>query len=103
MTLAVVHWLYHLSLSPWISLALLKLKCVLKHNFVFQDLFASLKVPYSCWHLTLSVKNIKCLSTFELNPYKVIIIFVIIKPLHPKLAHAFGYRLSLSASVHSQT
>ena len=27
----------------------------------------------------------------------------IIKPLHPKLAHAFGYRLSLSASVHSQT
>jgi len=28
---------------------------------------------------------------------------VIIKPLHPKLAHAFGYRLSLSASVHSKT
>jgi len=28
---------------------------------------------------------------------------VIIKPLHPKLAHAFGYRLSLSASVHTQT
>jgi len=44
-----------------------------------------------------------CLSTFELNSYKVIIIFVIIKPLHPKLAHAFGYKLSLSASVHSQT
>jgi len=38
-----------------------------------------------------------------LNSYKVIIIFVIIKPLNPKLAHAFGYRLSLSASVHSQT
>ena len=31
------------------------------------------------------------------------IIFVIIKPLHPKLAHAFGYRLSLSVSMHSQT
>jgi len=44
-----------------------------------------------------------CLSAFELNFYKVIIIFVIIKPLHPKLAHAFGYRLSLSASVHFQT
>ena len=43
------------------------------------------------------------LSTFELNSYKVIIIFVIIKPLHPKLAHAFSYMLSLSASVHSQT
>jgi len=28
---------------------------------------------------------------------------VIIKPLHPKLAHAFDYRLSLSASVHSLT
>jgi len=35
--------------------------------------------------------------------YKVIIISVIIKPLHPKLAHAFGNRLSLSASVHYQT
>jgi len=44
-----------------------------------------------------------CLSTFELNSYKVIIIFVIIKPLHPKLAQAFCYRLSLSASGHSQT
>jgi len=44
-----------------------------------------------------------CLSTFELNSYKVIIIFVIMKPLHPKLAHTFGYRLSLNASVHSQT
>ena len=30
-------------------------------------------------------------------------LFVIIKPLHPKLAHAYGYRLSQSASVHSQT
>jgi len=38
-----------------------------------------------------------------LNSHKVIIIFVIIKPLHPKLPHTFGYRLSLSASVHSQT
>jgi len=28
---------------------------------------------------------------------------VITKSLHPKLAHAFGYRLSLSASVHSHT
>jgi len=28
---------------------------------------------------------------------------VTIKPLHPKLAHVFGYTLSLSASVHSQT
>jgi len=26
---------------------------------------------------------------------------VIIKPLHPKLAHAFGYRLILSATVRS--
>ena len=48
-------------------------------------------------------KKINCLSTFELNSYKVVIILVIIKPLHPKLLHAFGYRLSLSASVHSQT
>jgi len=39
----------------------------------------------------------------RMNSYKVITIFVIIKPLYPKLAHAFGYRLSLSASVHSQT
>ena len=31
----------------------------------------------------------------------IIIIFVIIKPFHPKLAHDFGYRLSLSASVNS--
>ena len=38
-----------------------------------------------------------------MNSYKVIIIFAIIKPLHQKLAHAFGYRLSLSATVHSQT
>ena len=44
-----------------------------------------------------------CISTFEVNSYKIIIIFVIINPLHPKLAHAFGYRLSLSASVHSKT
>jgi len=30
-----------------------------------------------------------------LNSYKqVIVIFVIIKPLHPKLSHAFGYGLS---------
>jgi len=27
-----------------------------------------------------------------LSSYKAIIIFVIIKPLHPKLAHAFGYQ-----------
>jgi len=38
-----------------------------------------------------------------LNSYKVIIVFVIIKLLHAQLAHAFGYRLSLSARVHSQT
>jgi len=44
-----------------------------------------------------------CLSTFDLNSYKVVVIFAIIKPLHPKLAHAFGYRLSLSASGHFQT
>ena len=87
------------SLSPKISLALLKLKCVLKHTSVFQNLFDSLKVTYSCWHLTLSVKHINCLPALELNSYKVIIIFVIIKPLHPKLAHVFGYRMSLSASV----
>jgi len=37
---------------------------------------------------TICKKNINCLSTFELNTYKVIIIFVIIKPLHAKLAHA---------------
>jgi len=49
---------------------------------------------------TIFKKNINYLSTFELNSYKVIIIFVMIKPLHPKLTHAFGYRLSLSASVH---
>ena len=48
-------------------------------------------------------KNINCLSTFELNSYKVIIIFVIFEPLYPNIADAFGYRLSLSASVHSQT
>jgi len=52
---------------------------------------------------TTCIKNINCLSTFELNSYMVINIFVIIKLLHPKLAHALGYRLSLSASVHSQT
>ena len=40
---------------------------------------------------------------FRIDSYKVIIIFVIIKPLHPNLAHAFGYRLSLSESVHSQS
>jgi len=28
---------------------------------------------------------------------------VITKPLHPKLAHTFGYRLTLSTSVHSHT
>ena len=28
---------------------------------------------------------------------------MIIKPLHPNLAHAFGYRLILRASVHSHT
>ena len=51
----------------------------------------------------MSVKHINCLCAFELNSHKVIIIFVITKPLHPKLAHAFGYRLILSASVHSHT
>ena len=57
-----------------------------------------------CWHLTLSVNHTNCLSpAFELNSYKVIIIFVIIKPLYPKLVHAFGYRLILSVSVHSHT
>jgi len=30
------------SLSPWISLALLKLKCILKHTYVIQKLFDSL-------------------------------------------------------------
>ena len=44
-----------------------------------------------------------CISTFELNSYKVIVIFMIFKQHHPKLAYAFGCRLSLSASVHSQT
>jgi len=39
----------------------------------------------------------------ELAQAKVIIILVIITPLHPNLAHSFGYRLSLSASMHSQT
>ena len=48
-------------------------------------------------------KKYKLPFYFRMNSYKVIIIFVIIKPLHPKLAHAFGYKLSLSASVHSQT
>ena len=38
-----------------------------------------------------------------MNTYKVIIIFATIKPLHPKLAYAFGYRLSLSATMHTQT
>jgi len=71
-------------------------------HFCFPESF---RFPFcnSCWHLTLSVKHINCLSTFKLNSYKVIIIFVIIKPLEPKLAHAFGYRLILSASVHSHT
>jgi len=72
-------------------------------HFCFPESFRSLLVTYSYWHLALSVKHINCLSTFELNSYKVIIIFVIIKPLHPQLAHAFGYRLILSASVHSHT
>jgi len=58
-TLAVVHWLYHL--SPWISLALLKLKSVQKHTSVFQNLFDSLQVTYSCWHLTLFAKKYKFL------------------------------------------
>jgi len=71
-------------------------------HFCFPESF---RFPFcnSCWHLTLSVKHINCLSTFQLNSYKVIIIFVIIKPLNPKLAHAFGYRLILSAGVHSHT
>jgi len=33
----------------------------------------------------------------------LVILLVIIKPLHAKLAHAFGCRLILSVSVHSQT
>ena len=64
-------------------------------RFPLGNLF--LLAPY-----TICKININCLSTFGLNSYKVIIIFVI-KPLHPRLAHAFGYRLSLTASVHSQT
>jgi len=48
-------------------------------------------------------KKYKLPFYFQMNSYKVIIIFAIFKPLHPKLAHAFGYRLSLRASVHSQT
>jgi len=91
------------SLSRWISLALLQLKHILKHTSVFRNLLDSLYATYSCWHLTLSVNRINCVSTFELNSYKVIIIFVIIKPLYPKLAHAFGYRLILSASMDSHT
>ena len=89
------------TISCWISLALLKLKRILKHTSVFQNISDSLSVTYSCWHLTLSVKHKNCLSTFELNSYKVIIISVIIKPLQPKIAHTFGYRLILSASAHS--
>jgi len=30
------------SVSPWISMVLLKLKCVLKHTSLFQNLFDSL-------------------------------------------------------------
>jgi len=39
-TPAVAYSLYHL--SRWISLALLKLKCILKHISVFQNLLDSL-------------------------------------------------------------
>ena len=48
-------------------------------------------------------KTYKLPFYFRIESYKVIIIFVIIKPLHPKLAHAFANRLILSASVHSHT
>ena len=48
-------------------------------------------------------KTYKLPFCFRIELVKVIIIFVIIKPLRPKLAHAFGYRLILSASVHSHT
>jgi len=36
-----------------------------------------------------------CLPTFKLKSYTVIIIFVFIKPFHPKIAHACAYRLVL--------
>jgi len=48
-------------------------------------------------------KTYKLLSCFQSELAKVIIIFVIIKSLHPKLARAFGYKLVRSASVHSHT
>jgi len=67
------------------------------------NLAVTLAVVHTLCHNTICKKILSCLSTFELNSYRVIIIFVIIEPLHPKLAHAFGYRLILSASVHSQT
>ena len=103
MTLAVVRWLYHLSL-PLYFLGAAQAKVRYETHFSLPESF---RFPLGNLFLlapnTICKKNINCLSTFELNSYKVIIIFVIIKPLHPKLAHAFGYRLSLSASVHSQT
>jgi len=70
-TLAVVHWLCHLSLPlDFLGAAQAKLRSETQIELV------------QCYY-------------FELNSYKVIIIFVIIKPLHPKLAHTFGCRQSL--------
>jgi len=101
-TLAVVHWLYHLFLSlDFLGAAQAKVRS--ETHFCFPE---SLRFPLGNLFLLAPnniCKKINCLSTFGLNSYKVIIVFAIIKPLHAKLAHAFGYRPSLSASVHSQT
>jgi len=81
----------------------------LAHGFGYR-LSLSASMHSQTWLVIVTVTKWALLSsnslpycTFELNLYKVIIIFVVIKPLHPKLAHGFGYRLSLSASMHSQT
>jgi len=98
--LAVVHWLYHLSLD---FLGAVQAKVRSETHFCFPEYFR-----FPLGNLFLLARNTICKKYklpfyFRMNSYKVIVIFVITKPLHPQLAHAFGYRLSLSASVHSHT
>jgi len=92
MTRAVIHWLCHLSLSlDFLGAAQDKVRS--ETHFCF---------PESFWfplaNLFLLAPNTICKTwklpfCFQIEPVQGYYLILIIKPLHPKLAHAFGYKL----------
>jgi len=85
------------SLSRWIGSAQANVRSAT--HFCFLELY---RLPLGNFLLTPNTicKTYKLPLCFRIELVQGI---VIIKLIHPKLAHAFGFRLILSASVHSHT